>query len=58
MTLLEFVLYLVIAGICGAVARALGGGGGGFLLSIVLGFVVYCSIILTNWRSPSHARTP
>jgi uncharacterized membrane protein YeaQ/YmgE (transglycosylase-associated protein family) len=40
MTLLEFVVYLVIAGICGAVARALGGGtAGGFILSILLGFL-------------------
>jgi uncharacterized membrane protein YeaQ/YmgE (transglycosylase-associated protein family) len=40
MTLLEFVLYLVVAGICGAIGRMLGGGtGGGFLISIVLGFV-------------------
>jgi uncharacterized membrane protein YeaQ/YmgE (transglycosylase-associated protein family) len=39
MSVLEFVLYLIVAGICGAVARALGGGGGGFILSIVLGFV-------------------
>jgi uncharacterized membrane protein YeaQ/YmgE (transglycosylase-associated protein family) len=40
MTLLEFIVYLVIAGICGAVARALGGGtGGGFILSILLGFL-------------------
>jgi uncharacterized membrane protein YeaQ/YmgE (transglycosylase-associated protein family) len=40
MTVLEFVLYLVVAGICGAIARTLGGGtGGGFLLSIVLGFI-------------------
>jgi uncharacterized membrane protein YeaQ/YmgE (transglycosylase-associated protein family) len=39
MSLLEFIVYLVIAGICGAVARALGGGGGGFILSILLGFV-------------------
>jgi uncharacterized membrane protein YeaQ/YmgE (transglycosylase-associated protein family) len=40
MTVLEFVVYLVIAGICGAVARGLGGGtGGGFILSILLGFL-------------------
>ena len=31
---------LIIAGICGALGRAIGGGtGGGFLVSIVLGFV-------------------
>jgi uncharacterized membrane protein YeaQ/YmgE (transglycosylase-associated protein family) len=40
MTLLEFVVYLVIAGICGAIARALAGGSaGGFILSILLGFL-------------------
>lgn len=40
MTLLEFVVYLVIAGVCGAVARALGGGtAGGFIISILLGFL-------------------
>jgi len=40
MSLLEFIVYLLIAGICGAIARALGGGTpGGFLVSILLGFV-------------------
>jgi uncharacterized membrane protein YeaQ/YmgE (transglycosylase-associated protein family) len=40
MTLLEFVVYIVIAGICGAIARAIGGGtGGGFILSVLLGFL-------------------
>ena len=40
MTLLEFIIYLVIAGICGAIARAFAGGtGGGFILSILLGFL-------------------
>jgi uncharacterized membrane protein YeaQ/YmgE (transglycosylase-associated protein family) len=40
MTLLDLVVYLFIAGICGAMARAIGGGtGGGFLVSILLGFV-------------------
>jgi uncharacterized membrane protein YeaQ/YmgE (transglycosylase-associated protein family) len=40
MTLLEFVVYLVIAGVCGAIARALAGGSaGGFILSILLGFL-------------------
>jgi uncharacterized membrane protein YeaQ/YmgE (transglycosylase-associated protein family) len=40
MTLLEFVIYLVIAGICGAVARAIAGGtGGGFVISVLLGFL-------------------
>jgi uncharacterized membrane protein YeaQ/YmgE (transglycosylase-associated protein family) len=40
MTLLQFVVYLVIAGVCGAIARALGGGTtGGFIVSILLGFL-------------------
>ena len=40
MTLLEFVVYLVIAGVCGAIARAFAGGsGGGFVISILLGFL-------------------
>jgi uncharacterized membrane protein YeaQ/YmgE (transglycosylase-associated protein family) len=40
MTVLEFVVYLVIAGICGAIARAFGGGTrGGFIISILLGFL-------------------
>jgi uncharacterized membrane protein YeaQ/YmgE (transglycosylase-associated protein family) len=40
MTLLEFVIYLIIAGICGAIARAFAGGTpGGFIISILLGFL-------------------
>jgi uncharacterized membrane protein YeaQ/YmgE (transglycosylase-associated protein family) len=40
MTVLEFILYLIIAGVCGAVARAVAGGSrGGFVLSILLGFL-------------------
>jgi uncharacterized membrane protein YeaQ/YmgE (transglycosylase-associated protein family) len=40
MTLLDLMVYLVIAGICGAIARAIGGGtGGGFFMSILVGFV-------------------
>jgi uncharacterized membrane protein YeaQ/YmgE (transglycosylase-associated protein family) len=40
MTLLEFVVYLVIAGICGAIARAIvGGTGGGFVVSVLVGFL-------------------
>jgi uncharacterized membrane protein YeaQ/YmgE (transglycosylase-associated protein family) len=40
MSMLEFIVYLVIAGICGAIARAVAGGtAGGFLLSILLGFL-------------------
>jgi uncharacterized membrane protein YeaQ/YmgE (transglycosylase-associated protein family) len=40
MTLFEFIVYLIVAGVCGAVARALAGGtAGGFILSILLGFL-------------------
>ena len=40
MTFIEFILYLVIAGICGAVARAIAGGTSrGFIVSILVGFV-------------------
>ena len=39
-SLTGLLLLLIIAGICGAIGRALGGGArGGFLLSIVVGFV-------------------
>lgn len=39
-TLTGLVVLLVIAGICGAIGRAIGGGTrGGFLISIVVGFV-------------------
>lgn len=40
MTVLEFIIYLVIAGICGAIARGVAGGtGGGFVVSVLLGFL-------------------
>ena len=40
MTVLEFIVYLVVAGICGAIARAVAGGSrGGFIVSILLGFL-------------------
>jgi uncharacterized membrane protein YeaQ/YmgE (transglycosylase-associated protein family) len=39
-TLTGLILLLIIAGICGAIGRAIGGGTrGGFLVSIVVGFV-------------------
>lgn len=39
-TLTGLLVLLVIAGICGAIGRAIGGGtGGGFLVSIAVGFV-------------------
>jgi uncharacterized membrane protein YeaQ/YmgE (transglycosylase-associated protein family) len=40
MTILEFIIYLVVAGVCGVLARALAGGtSGGFIVSILLGFL-------------------
>jgi uncharacterized membrane protein YeaQ/YmgE (transglycosylase-associated protein family) len=40
MTLVELILYLVIAGVCGAIARALAGGTpGGFVISLFVGFL-------------------
>lgn len=40
MTVLELIVYLIIAGICGAIARALvGGTAGGFVISVLLGFL-------------------
>jgi uncharacterized membrane protein YeaQ/YmgE (transglycosylase-associated protein family) len=40
MSLITLLILLVIAGICGAIGQAIGGGGrGGIIVSIVLGFV-------------------
>lgn len=40
LTLTGLLILLVIAGICGAIGRAIGGGtGGGFFVSIAVGFV-------------------
>ena len=40
MTVVEFIVYLVIAGVCGAIARGIAGGTrGGFVISILLGFL-------------------
>lgn len=39
-TLTGLIILLVIAGLCGAIGRAIGGGtGGGFFVSIAVGFV-------------------
>ena len=39
MTLLELIVYVIIAAVCGAVARALAGGTrGGFIISVLVGF--------------------
>jgi uncharacterized membrane protein YeaQ/YmgE (transglycosylase-associated protein family) len=39
MSLPALIVLLVIAAVCGAIGRALAGGGGGLLTSIVIGFV-------------------
>ncbi len=40
LTLTGLLILLVIAGVCGAIARAIAGGtGGGFLVSIAVGFI-------------------
>ncbi len=40
MTLTEFIILLIVAGICGSIARALAGNTrGGCLVSIALGFI-------------------
>lgn len=40
MTLLDFIVYVVIAGVCGSIARAFAGGsGGGFVISVLVGFL-------------------
>ena len=39
MTWPELIVLVLIAAVCGAVAKALAGGGGGLLTSIALGFV-------------------
>ena len=47
MTVLEFLLLLLVAGICGSLAQALVGySHGGCLVSIVLGFI---GAILGSW---------
>jgi uncharacterized membrane protein YeaQ/YmgE (transglycosylase-associated protein family) len=47
MTLLDFLLLLIIAGVCGAVGQAIGGySRGGCLVSIALGFV---GALLGTW---------
>ncbi len=49
MTLLELLIMLVIAGLCGSIARSLAGGTrGGCLVSIALGFV---GAVLGTWLS-------
>lgn len=47
MTILEFILLLVVAGICGGVAQSLVGySGGGCLVAVALGFI---GALLGTW---------
>lgn len=47
MSLLDFVLYLCVAGVCGSLARSLAGSSGrGILTSIALGFI---GALLGSW---------
>jgi uncharacterized membrane protein YeaQ/YmgE (transglycosylase-associated protein family) len=39
MSLSALIVLLVIAAVCGAIGRALAGGGGGLITSIIIGFV-------------------
>ncbi len=49
MTFLEFLLLLLIAGVCGALGQAIAGYSlGGFLVSIVVGFI---GALLGSWMS-------
>lgn len=54
-TLTGLLILLVIAGICGALGRAMGGGtGGGFFVSIALGFIgaLLGTFIAQHFRLP------
>lgn len=49
MTVLEFLLLLLIAGICGAIGQAIAGSSrGGILVSIAVGFI---GALLGSWMS-------
>jgi uncharacterized membrane protein YeaQ/YmgE (transglycosylase-associated protein family) len=49
MTILEFLLLLVIAGVCGALGQAIAGYSlGGILVSVVVGFI---GALLGSWIS-------
>ena len=58
-TLTGLVVLLIIAGVCGAIGRAIGGGTrGGFLISIVVGFVgaVFGLLIANQMNLPEVLR--
>jgi len=55
LTLTGLLVLLIIAGVCGAVGRAIGGGtGGGFFVSIAVGFVgaLLGTFIAQHFRLP------
>ncbi len=55
-TLPGLIVLLVIAAICGAIGRAIAGGGGGLLTSIALGFI---GALLGPWvASQLHLAEP
>jgi uncharacterized membrane protein YeaQ/YmgE (transglycosylase-associated protein family) len=51
MTLLEFIILLVVAALCGSVGAAIGGSSrGGCLVSIALGFIgALVGMLLARW---------
>jgi uncharacterized membrane protein YeaQ/YmgE (transglycosylase-associated protein family) len=54
-TLTGLLVLLVVAGICGAIGRAIGGGtSGGFLISIAVGFVgaLFGTLIAAHFNLP------
>jgi uncharacterized membrane protein YeaQ/YmgE (transglycosylase-associated protein family) len=54
-TLTGLLILLIIAGVCGAIGRAIGGGtGGGFLVSIAVGFVgaLFGTIVAQTFHLP------
>jgi uncharacterized membrane protein YeaQ/YmgE (transglycosylase-associated protein family) len=55
LTLSGLLILLIIAGICGAIGRAIGGGtGGGFFVSIAVGFIgaLFGTFIAHYFRLP------
>jgi uncharacterized membrane protein YeaQ/YmgE (transglycosylase-associated protein family) len=55
LTLTGLLILLIIAGVCGAIGRALGGGtGGGFLVSIAVGFIgaLLGTLIANHFKLP------
>jgi uncharacterized membrane protein YeaQ/YmgE (transglycosylase-associated protein family) len=55
LTLTGLLILLIIAGVCGAIGRSLGGGtGGGFLVSIAVGFIgaLLGTLIATHFKLP------